>query len=660
MALAVVQPDVQLSPMTGMGRRHWIEAGKYLLEGVFRHVRGPGAPIALPKQPGKTYPQPDDPPWKHRAAEFEGLARTFMIAAPLIAEHPEISVAGYSLRHYYADQILRATDPAAPQYLGKISEMSVQYKTPLFQHTAEGAALCLGLLMSRKVIWDSYTKAQKNQVAEVLGDYAHAMTNAHNWRWFNVMMGSFLIDNGYEVDRTMLMDHLHNLLAYYAGDGWYRDGKEFDFYSAWAFQFYGPLWCDFYGYQREPEIAAVIDAHHRELQKTYPMLFGRNGHSLMWGRSIMYRCAASAPLVSAFLLKQPLLDPGWARRIASGNLLQFVSRDDLLCDGAPALGFYGTFEPLVQSYSCAASPFWLAKIFAALYLPADSPFWTAKENEGNWPAIGDGQQTVVLNGPGLTLTQHGKTGAAELRPGKAPAAKSNPSYTRLVYNTHFPGEEDNPAGATASAYSIRHLGVQMPFMCHSNMRFCGHAGGVLYRQIDIPGWMSHMSLADIVIPGGVIRVDRLSIAIAHELRLGHLPIAHVDGVAATVVKKQIDGRPAIIARGAGRSVAMVAWRSWDAVDAEVHEKLNAEAPTSTVVYARRQRKTNYSGMDLAVCVMLHRTGEKPFTDADLSPIAAMEYLDLAPSGAPAGLRLELKDGQKFLVDFKEVMGRWGI
>lgn len=31
-------PDFELSPFTGMTREGWIEAGKYLLEGVFKNI----------------------------------------------------------------------------------------------------------------------------------------------------------------------------------------------------------------------------------------------------------------------------------------------------------------------------------------------------------------------------------------------------------------------------------------------------------------------------------------------------------------------------------------------------------------------------------------------------------------------------------------------
>ena len=47
----------------------------------------------------------------------------------------------------------------------------------------------------------------------------------------------------------------------------------------------------------------------------------------------------------------------------------------------PSLGFYGQFLPMVQDYSCAESPFWIANPFVALTYPEEHPFWSAVEEK---------------------------------------------------------------------------------------------------------------------------------------------------------------------------------------------------------------------------------------------------------------------------------------
>lgn len=69
------EPDYQKSPYTGMERQHWIDAAKYLLHGVFRHVKDMDAPVLVPRyEKNITYPNQSTPEWKKKAEIFEGLA----------------------------------------------------------------------------------------------------------------------------------------------------------------------------------------------------------------------------------------------------------------------------------------------------------------------------------------------------------------------------------------------------------------------------------------------------------------------------------------------------------------------------------------------------------------------------------------------------------
>ena len=95
MHFTVEKPDCSLSPYTGMTKRHWIDACHFLLDGIFRHVKHPEDPILLPRHEyAVSYPQPGGPLWRLAAEKFEGLARSFLIAAPLLANEPEAKAAG--------------------------------------------------------------------------------------------------------------------------------------------------------------------------------------------------------------------------------------------------------------------------------------------------------------------------------------------------------------------------------------------------------------------------------------------------------------------------------------------------------------------------------------------------------------------------------------
>ena len=196
-----------------------------------------------------------------------------------------------------------------------------------------------------------------------------------------------------------MLDHAQSILNYTVGDGWYRDGQSFDYYSCWAFNLYAPLWNEWYGYENEPYLAKRFEECSNELMKTYPNFFDEDGFTNMWGRSCIYRNGSTSPLAANFYLKNPTVNPGRARCISSGALLQFLTRDDFLYEGVPTLGFYNQFSPLVQGYSCAESPLWFGKAFLCLELPEDHPFWKDTEQNGIWEQLeGKEIHETVLHG----------------------------------------------------------------------------------------------------------------------------------------------------------------------------------------------------------------------------------------------------------------------
>ena len=668
MAYKIKNPDYELSPQTGMTRRHWVECAKYLLDGVFSHIKSIEDPVSIPKQSDVCYPLPDEPKHRFQAAEAEGLARTFMAAAPVIAEMPDAVSNGLSLRDYYAHQILLATNPESPRYIGSITEIVAEHGKKQCQQTVEGGALVVGLMQSKAQIWDRYTDTEKAQVAALLSDYAHQITIGHNWRFFNVLMLTFLKVEGFEIDEDILKDHLQHLMALYSGDGWYNDCSNYDLYNPWGFHFYGMLWCSWYGYKNEPELADLITSRNREFMETWPRFYSRDGKQLMWGRSLIYRFGVSASLGAHFLSKDPVADPGFARRLASGNMLQFVTRDDLYVNGVPCLGYYGPFDPLVQFYSCAASPFWIAKIFVALLLPKDSPFWTATENEGFWSELGEETHTTELNGPGIMVVNRGDSGTTEIMTGKVP--EHAPYYNQLSFNTAFCYEDESDKGSNPINYSVRdHAGGG--FRIPLSIGFSRFEDGVMYRTLDMKagGGANSMhsyvvnkgperiDLADIIIPGGVIRVDRIRLPYSNDLHLGHYALPHIGGSVAEVSCGTVEGCQTLSASIDGRRVAMTAVCGWNSLEIALHGKgLNAEADESSVIYAERSVEKDYGGMEVMITVMLHRLDKGEWTEDELMPVRSFEILPWAPSGQPCGVRLELKDGRKVLIDYGNLEG----
>ena len=157
MKFTVENPDEKRSPYTGMTREHWIGISHFFLEGIFEHVEKLEDPIVVLRHETKvSYPQPDGPKWRIAAERFEGLARSFLIAAPLLHNEREAAAGGYSLKEYYSKQILLSVTPGTPNYLLRVEEIfpEAQEGEMAFQHTCECASLVIGLSICREVIWE--------------------------------------------------------------------------------------------------------------------------------------------------------------------------------------------------------------------------------------------------------------------------------------------------------------------------------------------------------------------------------------------------------------------------------------------------------------------------------------------------------------------------
>lgn len=423
-AFEVKNPDFNLSPHTGMTKKHYIDCAKYLLKRAFNHVDSIETPLSFPTVPGKTYPQPDDPAWRYRSQEFEALERTFTLAGPLIHNDPEITINNIKLRDYYCLHLYNTFTPGHPNSLPLPEELPDSN----YQFTCEFGGLFKTLLLIPDTLWTHFTQKQKDEMVVSISKWAHHRTTQNNWRIFNIITLSFLKKYGYEIDDELLKSHLLWVASYHSGNGWYLE-QTYNYYSISLFIVYTTIWNRTFGDKYYPEIADIIEKSAQKLMESLASFFARDGYINMWSRSICYRTWVSGAFPVAFMLKdKTLLDAGWARRLCSGSLLQFVTREEFYYNDIPSLGFYGQKEYMVQNYSCAASPFLMFLPFICLALPDDSPFWTAKENDGIWEKLGHDSKKVILDNPGLVLVNHGKTGTSEIIPGKV--YYDDPNYSR--------------------------------------------------------------------------------------------------------------------------------------------------------------------------------------------------------------------------------------
>ena len=534
----IPSPDYKLSPYTGMTRQSWIDAAEYLLSGAFTYIRTLDDPMYFPKQLDKAYPNNEG---QVPTAKLEGFCRTLFVAAPLLREKPELTLNGIKVADYYRHQLLNLIRPDSPSFIphrkGGPSQILVEF-----------GALAISLSVAKDILWEPLTQEQKDQLAATMLSYGNGPTIGSNWMFFNVFVISFFKEQGYAVNDQRMKENLEKILKLYRGEGWYNDAPAYDYYSMWAFQMYGPIWAQMYGHFY-PEYAAQFMKNQHDLADNYPYMFSAEGKMNMWGRSIPYRFGAVVPLALLGYEKAPDINYGWMRRIASATLLQFLQNPDFLEDNVPTLGFYGTFAPAVQIYSCRGSVYWCGKAFLSLLLPADNPFWTAVENNGPWEK--EFKKDHVYNkfqpATNLLITDYPNCGGAEMRSWCHETVandwqkfRSSENYNKLAYHTEFPWMADGTNGEVSMNYATLNGKNQWEVLRLYTFQ-TGTGGGHIFSgdaKGDVLGpFDTVVAFGDLVFQHPrVFRAD----AVEAVIRLGDIHLVAAPGAAAAVDKGKLE------------------------------------------------------------------------------------------------------------------------
>lgn len=616
----LVQPDYRLSPLTGMTRRHWMDAATYLLEGAFSYIHSLDDPMHFPKQPGKSYPKDGKP---NKTENLEGLCRTMFVAIPLLKENPGLELNGIKVGDYYRQQLRSMNDPSKPGYIQ-------HRKGGPSQTLVEFGALALSLTVMPEIIWDPLTQEEKDALAALMLSYGNGPTIDSNWRFFNIFVLSFFKDHGYEVKEGYLDEQLNKSLEKYRGCGWYNDSPAYDYYSMWAFQMYGMIWAHYYGDKFNPEAGRRFVNNFRDLVPNYPYMFAKDGRMNMYGRSITYRIATVVPFPLMGWLDDDTINYGWMRRIASSTLLQFLENPSLLEDRVPTLGFYGAFEPAVQIYSCRGSVYWMGKAFLGLLLPADNPFWTATENNGPWEKeLKPGKvYNKFMEGSNTLVTNYPNSGCSEIRAWCHEKVaddwqkfRSSENYNKLSYNTAFPWMADSPDGKVSMNYAV--LNGKQQWEVLRLYTFRKFEDGIYYRDAVLETNADiQFRLADIPLPNGILRVDKISFPASTQLRYGHYSLPELEHPIACKEKKT--GTHTVYCTDNGDyQTALVNLQGWTDIEFVQTEGLHPVSNRCSVINA----STTHSGDKIFITLQLWKKSGKPFSKKELTPVKYFEQKD---------------------------------
>ncbi len=615
----VRNPDFEKSPYSGMTRQHWLDAGEYLLKGAFGYIHSLDDPMYFPKQLDKTYPRDAG---AMKTAKLEGLARTLFVAAPLLKNNPDLTLNGIKVADYYRHQLVSISDPKSKHY--------IPHRTGGPSQTLlELGSLAISMQACPEILWDPLTQEQKDALAATMLSYGNGPSIGSNWMFFNVFIMSFMKDRGYEVNEAQLTDFLDKLLKRYRGEGWYNDAPAYDYYSMWAYQSYGPLWAEMFGKHQYPEIAAKFLENQGDLVDNYPYMFGKDGHMNMWGRSICYRFASVTPLPLVELGGHENVNYGWLRRIASSTLLQFLQNPDFLENGVPTMGYYGEFAPAVQIYTCRGSAFWCGKAFLGLLMPEDSQYWSATENNGPWESELTAGKVYNKFQPAtnLMITNYPNSGASEMRSWCHESVakdwqkfRSSENYNKLAYNTEFPWMADGEGGEVSMNYAT--LNKDNKWEVLRLYDFKDFTDGVYRRDAVLETDSTVVyQLADITLPDGILRIDKVSVGNPTNIHLGHYTLPETAKGFDTSLRKIGNYQATVVDNGEWQ-LATLPLLGWEK-EAEVSypEKLHPV----TKVCALPMLTDSIEDSKIYVTLHLWKRNENgAFTDKELNPIKSLK------------------------------------
>jgi hypothetical protein len=416
--------DYALSPYTGWTRQHWDELATLVLRGILGFF-SPGRSVV--NIPGHGTPH------GHWVDGLEGYVRSLTVAAPWFVQRGggEISqgITAIDLLDCYQTGLRHGTDPTHKEYWGDISDYD--------QRIVEAADLAWCLYIACQYLWEPLSTTEKDQVAGWLAKVIGKKVKLNNWILFKVMVNMVLRALGCSYSEREIQQGLGMVEDFYVGDGWYQDGlsESFDYYVGWMFH-------DYLLRFTLIEDGLIPSDAQRYLERVgrfltdYQHFFAADGSHPSFGRSQIYRAAATAPIVMSVLVGEETLSPGLSRRLASGSLKFFLTHGMLSKRGNLTLGFTRTLPSMVEGYSCGGSPYWIGKAFNVLLLPSEHPFWTVVEEP---LPVEQQDYSIAIPVAGLLLDGEKQGGQVQLINHKSGGemAHSQKKYGNFAYSSHF-------------------------------------------------------------------------------------------------------------------------------------------------------------------------------------------------------------------------------
>lgn len=343
---------------------------------------------------------------------LEILGRTLCGLAPWL-ETKTSDKEEEKLRVKYAQMARKAIEAATDKISPDFCAFSSGVKAWNEQWLADSSVFCIAIISAPNELYQKLPEQVKQNLVECLRQTRNIRPPFNNWVLFQAIVEVCLYVIGQDYDVVRIDYAIRQLEQWYAGDGFYKDGPNFqyDYYNGTVLN---PLIMqivmiisDNYNerhhlYSRDIPIGKKIRENIERRFKRYvriqEMSIAPDGSFPPVGRSLLGRCALFTAFSAACLWhKLPEeVTPAMARVALTRVIKKLLDRSDIFDNnGWLKVGICGYQPNLAERYITTASLYNTVIIFLPLGLPDDDDFWTAPDEKTTWEKVFSGENVCA-------------------------------------------------------------------------------------------------------------------------------------------------------------------------------------------------------------------------------------------------------------------------
>lgn len=358
-------------------------------------------------------------------AGMEGFSRVLWALVPMLAGKCPEAEPYWAL---WKQGIIHGTDPEHEEYWGDIG--------PFDQRMVEMAVMGMALCLIPDRFYHELTPKQQDNLVAWMDQINHHDMPKNNWRFFRVLVNTGFLHIGRPVNEARLEEDLSLAESHYVSDGWYFDkATQRDYYTLWAFHYYGLVYAKVMG-ERAPERCARFIKRAKLIAPRFACWFDGEGRALPYGRSLTYRFAQSSFWAALALAGEKPEEMQWGeiKHLLLGNIRAWMKMPIFDRGGVLTVGYGYPNLCISEGYNAPGSPYWAMKVFAVLALGEDHPFWASEESEYRAPEVFLDEQVRLL----ITRDQKNRMVTAYTAGNHAyEHMHEDEKYEKFAYSTQF-------------------------------------------------------------------------------------------------------------------------------------------------------------------------------------------------------------------------------